>query len=244
MLKTIWGLSVAILVATALLCSSVYAQTSVFLYEDGVPLSESELQAYLSGAYANPEDQGYNKWVDVGPAPNPFPQIDIGERDFERLGLSGNAIDGVYFINHGRHLVKGKQAIVLWVIRIPNANQRMASEFARDLTLSFWVDWNGDKMWSPNEHMIHQDLNIQDQFPAEEGYLLVYYLSWFDVPDVALLAQASSGRIADKDIRYLWSRSVVSYDDPDMSPDGQQIFGDYEDYLLTYMLTPVRWIED
>ncbi len=36
----------------------------------------------------------------------------------------------------------------------------------------------------------------------------------------------------------LWVRGIVSYDDPDVSPDGEQIFGEVEDYRVAYMKTP------
>jgi hypothetical protein len=36
----------------------------------------------------------------------------------------------------------------------------------------------------------------------------------------------------------LWVRGIVSYDDPDVSPDGEQIFGEVEDYRVAYMQTP------
>jgi tetratricopeptide (TPR) repeat protein len=36
---------------------------------------------------------------------------------------------------------------VLWEIEIPNASSRHASEFEKNLTLTLWVDWNGDKVW-------------------------------------------------------------------------------------------------
>jgi hypothetical protein len=242
MLQTRRGISVAILILTVtFLFYSAHAATSVFLYGSDVPLSESDLQAYLSGDYSNPENQGYNKWVGAGPAPDPFPSIAIAEGTFEHLGIDGNTIDGIYFINHGKQLVKNKKALVLWVIRIPNANDRLPSEFDQDLTLSLWVDWNQDENWKPNERMIHEQLNLYDSFPTPEGELVFFYLSSFDTPDVTQMMGANRGRAEDKDIRHLWSRAVVSYDDPDMSPDGEQIFGDYEDYRLSYLVTPVTF---
>jgi hypothetical protein len=216
----------------------------VFLNESGVPLSESEFQAYVSGNYSYPDNQGYNKWISKGPAPDPFPSIMIAENSFEHLGLASNAIDGVFFINHGKQLVKNKNVQVLWVIRIPNASARMPAEFDQDLTLSLWVDWNQDNMWKPGERVVHQQINIYDTFPTPEGELLLYYVSSFDTPDITQMTGANKGSTAAKDIRYLWSRAVVSYDDPDMSPDGEQIFGEYEDYRLTYMVTPVTWTDN
>jgi hypothetical protein len=35
----------------------------------------------------------------------------------------------------------------------------------------------------------------------------------------------------------LWARGVLSYDDPDVSPDVEQLFGEAEDYQVSYFET-------
>jgi hypothetical protein len=215
----------------------LYAK-EIYLYDESVA-TVIDLDAYLAdGPNGLGDGQGHNKWVGIGPAPEPFPGIAIPEKDFEMLGTSNMEIDGVIFINHGRNLVKNKKALVLWEIRIPQAMMRLADEFTEDMTLSLWVDWNQDDMWKEGERTLHRHLNLHDQFPLNEEELVVYYLDTFVVPDIMNMG-ANKGP-EGKDLRYLWARAVVAYDDPDMSPDGEQIFGEFEDYRLAYMITPLK----
>ena len=47
----------------------------------------------------------------------------------------------------------------------------------------------------------------------------------------------TSSKWQNKDLRNLWIRGALSFDDPDVSPDGHQLFGEVEDYQITYMVT-------
>jgi len=37
------------------------------------------------------------------------------------------------------------------------------------------------------------------------------------------------------EIKKLWVRGTLACDDPDVSPDGEQLFGEVEDYLVSYL---------
>ena len=216
---------------------SVAQATEIFLYNESVA-DEVDLSAYLAdGIVQAPDGKGFFQWVHAGHAPDPYPSIMIPEKGIEQMGASSVEMDGVIFINHGRNLVKNKKAIVLWTVRIPNANARLADEFQEDLTLSLWVDWNQDQMWREDELAIRHHLNLFDQFPTADNEIVVYYLDSFLVPDITGLMNANE-KGGNKDVRNIWARSVLSCDDPDVSPDGAQIFGEYEDYMLAYLITP------
>jgi hypothetical protein len=221
----------------ALFSSIGYADTDVYLY-DPVVASDVDVNTYQSsGKVLNHHGKPFSWNVSKGPAPAPFPTIAISENSFEQLGASNATIDGVIFINHGHYYVPGKKALILWIIRIPNASSRMANEFERDLTLSLFVDWNQDEAWKENERTMRKSLNLGHLFPTTHSKITVYYLSWFRVPSEADITALGGwhGR-PDKDIRHMWARAVLAYDDPDMSADGAQLFGEYEDYFLTYFL--------
>ena len=230
--------------------STAFAQLDVYLYNENV-VGDVNIGAFLENGDVNMMDgtgkgAGSMKYVYAAPAPAPYPQVLLWEKDIERLGRTSFRMDGIRFVNHGTHWVKNKKALVLWEIEIPNASSRLASEFVKDLTLSLWVDWNGDKAWSKNEVMIREHINLQSYFPTTEGIVHVYYLTSFRVPDVdGIAADVKGGNPdppghdkKDKGIVQLWTRGIVSYDDPDVSPDGEQIFGEVEDYRVVYMKTP------
>jgi hypothetical protein len=160
----------------------------------------------------------------------------VWEPRFESLGPSWDH-DGIRFINQGQHWVKNKLALVLWVIQVPHATERMASEFQEDLTLAMWIDWDGDEQWSKSEKVMTHHLNIYDHMPASEEPMRVYYLTGFRLPDLEAMMQADA-RWWDwkKEYRKLWVRGALCYDDPDMSPDGEQLFGEVEDYRVNYMI--------
>ena len=145
--------------------------------------------------------------------------------------------DGIYLIN-GNMWVPRSIALVLWRIRVPEAALRLASEFEKDLTLSLWVDWNQDEMWGKNELMLNEHFNIQEYFPTDEDYLEFWYLSCFRVPFSSDFENVSC--IWDVRER-LWVRGALSYDDPDTSPDGECLFGEIEDYEITYFNYERMW---
>jgi len=230
--------------------SPAFAQLDVYLYNENV-VGDVNIGAFLENGEVDVLDgtgnaRGSMKYVYAAPAPAPYPQVQLWEKDIERLGRTSFRVDGIRFVNHGTHWVKNKKALVLWEIEIPNAASRLPSEFEQDLTLSLWVDWNGDKMWSKSEAMIREHINIHSYFPTTEGIVHVYYLTSFHVPKVDdIVVDSKAGKEdppgqekQDKGIVYLWTRGIVSYDDPDVSPDGEQIFGEVEDYRVVYMKTP------
>jgi hypothetical protein len=220
---------------------------NVYLYDDGVS-SEVDINTYRStGHVKSSHGEGFfqNKvsspWISIGPAPEPYPQIEMAENTFEQLGKSKDAIDGVIFVNHGRALVPKKWALVLWQVRIPQAALRNAQEFHNDLSLALWVDWDEDGVWDKNEEMIRRNVNVYDLMPTTHDVIVVWYLTWFRVPDAneegsMTLLKNKVGK-GKKALHQVWARAVLAYDDANMSPDGQQMFGEYEDYLLTYRTT-------
>jgi len=220
--------------------SSVLAQTDVFLYNESV-VDDVDIGAYLeNGEVVMLDWDGLDskQYIHAGPAPDPYPQVHVWEYDIERLGGSSHEIDGIRFVNHGTHFVKNRQAVVVWTIEIPNASERFESEMAEDLTLSLWVDWNGDEMWSKDEKVVHEHLNLHDLMPTGEETVRVHYMTKFRVPSVEDMLTGTTKGDNERGVISIWARGIVSYDDPDVSPDGEQIFGEVEDYRLRYMMTP------
>lgn len=237
----------AFLLSLFVAASVSYAQTDVYLYDPSVVGNVNIGEFVESGRVFLPdgsEGDGAMKWVYKGYAPEPYPQVHVWDADIERLGASCEANDGLRFINHGTHWVKNRLALVLWTIEVPNAASRMPSEFEKDITLSFWVDWNQDMMWSKDEKVILSHINLQNYFPTTSGTLRVQYLTSFRVPDIDGLDLNKKPGTEDppngnvEEVINLWVRGIVSYDDPDVSPDGEQVFGEVEDYRVAYMKTP------
>ncbi len=171
-----------------------------------------------------------------GPAPPPYPQIQVREPGYEQLGVSGGETDGVWFINGGRHWTKNRSVLVLWKIRVPDADRRAVQEYGRDMTLSLWVDWDESESWEPGELVVRRDVNIAHRLPTDRSNVTVYYLTCFRVPDVTDMPSANSGwgSGGNHEFRHFWVRGTLAYDDPDVSPDGEQVFGEAEDYRVSY----------
>ena len=207
----------------------------VYLYDEEVS-SDVDIGRYLSsGEVTMLGDHSYWQKITPGPAPSPYPQVQVWEKGIERLGKSSAEIDGIFFLNIGQYWVANKWAIVIWKIQIPQASLRQASEFEEDLTLSLWVDWNQDEQWGKNEKMFAKQINLSGHFPTNCQTMYAYYLTKFRLPDINdYLSPDCWGK---KDLRKLWVRGALSYDDPDVSPDGNQLFGEAEDYQVTYMVT-------
>jgi hypothetical protein len=91
--------------------------------------------------------------------------------------------------------------------------------------------------------MIHDHINLHEYFPTSDETVSIHYLTSFRVPDVDELIHSVKKEDQTRDIYPLWVRGIVSYDDPDVSPDGEQIFGEVEDYRVKYMKTPRRFEE-
>jgi hypothetical protein len=234
------------LLAALVPVSVAFAQTDIYLYNDNV-VEDVNIGAFLENGEVEMinvgKGEGGMKFVGKGPAPAPYPQVLVWEKDVERLGPNSFKVDGIRFINVGSHWVKNRKALVVWYVEIPNASARLPFEFEKDLTLSLWVDWNQDQMWGKGEKVIVEHINLQSFLPTTEHVLRVYYLTSFRVPDIDHLELykkpgATDPPGQDKGIVNLWVRGIVSYDDPDVSPDGEQIFGEVEDYRVAYMKTP------
>jgi GEVED domain len=235
-----WRASALISLLLLLVSSTSEAADNVYIYDPAVA-SEVDLRLYLSdGTVQSPSGETYySQGIQKGPAPEPFPQIAVSERSFEQLGASNVQIDGIVFINHANHYVANRTALVLWIIQVPNAAARLASEFEQDLTLSLWVDWNQDTVWKESERMTQATLNLQQYFPTQNASIQISYLTSFIVPNVAQSMESNKKfDESSKDVRRMWARAVLAYADPDMSPDGGQLFGEYEDYLISYLVAP------
>jgi hypothetical protein len=219
--------------------ATVGAAKDIYLYSADVARIIDVKEYALSGEIVFAQGySGSEQSVLPGPAPQPYPPIHVWEQGIERLGGSRAEMDGLTFLNHGTHWVKNRQALVEWRIDIPGAPARLTSEFAEDLTVSLWVDWNQDEMWNKNEAMIRRDINLAEYMPFEDQTVHVYYLTSFRVPDLDEWLSKQVKGDNDRDVLDLWARGVLTYDDPDNSADGEQLFGDVEDYKVRYMKTP------
>jgi hypothetical protein len=165
-----------------------------------------------------------------GPAPAPYARAVVWEKGIEQLGASPTVCDGICFVN-GPQWVANKLALVLWTIRIPNPSRRLLSEFSRDLTLQLWVDWNQNKAWEKRERVIEETLNLADLLPSIAPYVEIQYMTSFVVPRITHFA---GGYGVTKYEAKVWVRGALTYDDPDASPVGETLFGEYEDYLLNW----------
>lgn len=234
-------MSVAAFLLCVLFAATPAFSGDVFLYDESIA---DEVDV---GRFAQKGEvaflTGIAKYLDTnkGPAPDPYPHVHTWEAGIEQLGTSNVEMDGILFINQGQHWVKNKLALVLCKIVIPNANQRMQSEFAEDMTLSMWVDWDQSEAWDKDELQIRNHFNLADQFPTDDETITVYYLTAFRVPDVEEMLSSQKGwKQWQKDIRYYWVRGTLACDDPDVSPDGEQLFGEVEDYRVSYMFSGTK----
>ncbi|MCK4350933.1 MAG: hypothetical protein KAX13_08745, partial [Candidatus Krumholzibacteria bacterium] len=90
-----------------------------------------------------------------------------------------------------------------------------------------------DEKWSKSELAIRESLNLSDEMPTDDSCIRVRYLTKFRVPRVTRLQTD----IGNADVIYklkLWARGVLTYDDPDPSAEGERLFGEVEDYMLSY----------
>jgi hypothetical protein len=227
-----------------ILASSVFAQDDVIpiknvptetvnvvrLYSSNLP-SEFNLTSWLeTGNFGLAAPVNNEKKATPGPAPAPYPTAKIWEKGIEQLGVSSAVCDGVCFVN-GPNWVPGKVALIQWTIRIPNPANRLTTEFQRDLTLQLWVDWNENKAWEKNERVIFENLNVHNLLPSHAQYIEVQYLTSFMIPQVAAHVGGSGATKVDAKV---WARCGLTYDDNDASPNGQVLFGEYEDYQLLF----------
>jgi hypothetical protein len=227
---------IAFLLCLILTASVVYAEDlEIYLYDEGVQ-SIVNIQKYLStGEIVMKNIDSKRQRVTPGPAPAPYPHIHVWDKDIEQLGGALASIHGIHFHNTGTFWVKKKWALIVWKIVVPQPSMRFANEFEQDISLSMWVDWNQDEMWGKNELMTRTHINLHQYFPNDAETMTVYYLTRFRIED--LENYMSAAKWQNKDLRKLWVRGALSYDDPDVSPDGEQLFGEYEDYMVTYMVT-------
>jgi GEVED domain len=224
-----------------ILASSVLAQDDVIptetvkvvrLHSSSLP-ADFNLTAWLeTGDFGLTAPVNNEKKAVPGPAPAPYPTAKIWDKGIEQLGASFSVCDGITFVN-GPNWVPTKEAVILWIIRIPNPSMRLSSEFERDLTLQLWVDWNENRAWDRNERVICENLNVRNLFPSTARYIEVQYLTSFIVPYVG---GHEGGSGAMKYETKVWARGGLTYDDNDASPAGQALFGEYEDYQLLYQV--------
>jgi len=236
-------------VLVSLLLSPLFSDAQaadVYLYDPEVA-SMVDLKLFLSDGTVQPltAEPLIKQNVEKGPAPAPFPSITIAAKSFEQIGASNAQIDGIVFMNHNQHYVANRNALVLWIVKIPSASARAASEFDQDLTLSLFVDWNLDKMWKESERTTRATLDLGPYLPTGSDNIIVYYLTSFKVPDVTMIMEANKkfGE-SSKEVRHMWARAVLSYDDGDANAGGGQLFGEYEDYLLSYLVDTGRYTQD
>jgi hypothetical protein len=212
---------------------TVNGQKVVRLCSPKLP-AEVNLQAFLNSGevkLTNGEKCEAPKIL-PGPAPAPYPQTVVWEKGFEQLGPTSATCDGMWFIN-GNLWQPHKIALILWKIRVPQSSKRLASEFERDLTLSLWVDSNEDKTWSRNELILNESFSLYKLFPNKWPYLEVWYLTCFRVPEITKMGQQCGGGAVKYETK-LWVRGAISYDDVEVSPAGQFLFGEVEDYQISY----------
>jgi hypothetical protein len=212
---------------------AIKTEQVVRLYAKDLP-AEVDLQAYLSSGAVKLTNglQCTAPQIVPGPAPAPYPQAVIWEKGFEQLGPTSVTCDGMWFIN-GNLWQPNKIALIMWKIRIPKPSKRLASEFERDLTLSLWVDSNEDKAWTKNERIIGESFNLHNLFPNRWSVLEIWYLTCFKVPGTPKAVQQGGGKTVKYETKF-WVRGAVSYDDPDVSPTGEFLFGEVEDYQINY----------
>ncbi len=231
----------AVLLFLIFLSPTARAETIVYLCQEGLN-GEINMDSYLSqGLISLVAGTTVNQKTRPGPAPAPYPAITMWEQGIEQLGKDFTAIDaGIQFT--GRNWSPGSRVLVLWKIRVYNPALRLPIEFEDDLNLALWVDWNQDGIWSKDERMIGTSFNIHKLVPTDADQLEIRYLSWFDIPDDTDLFRVlgtNAPATPNKDEKSVWIRGLLSYDDPDSSPDGNCLFGEYEDYLVTYkIITP------
>jgi hypothetical protein len=213
---------------------AINTQQVVRLYSNDLP-AEVDIQAYLKTGQVKLTNglECSAPRIVTGPAPAPYPQAVIWEKGIEQLGPTSTACDGMWFIN-GNLWQPHKIALVMWKIRVPQPSKRLATEFDRDLTISLWVDGNEDKVWGKNERVLNESFNIGRFFPNHWSYLEIWYLTCFRIPSTSSLGQDSNGKGATKYETKLWVRGAVSYDDADVSPAGDLLFGEVEDYQIEY----------
>jgi hypothetical protein len=224
----------AFLLLLMLSTATLYAADDVleiFLYNDEV-LGEINLGRYLqTGEVCLPNGEPHAaEPARVGPAPPPYPEVYVWEPGIERLGQKQALLDGIKFRQKWE---TNKKVLVVWKIEIPDALDRYQSEFDKDLTVSLWVDWNQDEMWGKNEKMVQDHINLAGYLPTNKQKIHVNYITTFTCPDIEDFMWSEG--MSQKPVKYnLWVRGSLAYDDPDVSPDEEQLFGDVEDYLVKY----------
>jgi hypothetical protein len=211
----------------------VSTEKVVRLYSSNLP-PEVDLLAYINSGEVKltSGERCEAPKILPGPAPAPYPQAVVWEKGFEQLGPTSVKCDGMWFIN-GNLWQPHKIALIMWKIRIPQPSKRLASEFERDLTLSLWVDNNEDKTWGKNERIINESFNLKKFFPNRWSFLEVWYLTCFRVPPITAMGQQCGGGAVKYEAK-LWLRGALSYDDVEVSPAGQFLFGEVEDYQINY----------
>ncbi len=215
-------------------------EASVYVYDDAVTESVDVVRFEQTGDVTFLDGNGEPCIAEPGPAPIPYPQIRFLGPCFEQLGGTDNGMDGISFCTRGNHgyWKKNGQVFVVWNIRIPFANERMAADFEEGLTLSMWVDWDQNGVWDREELVVRKTVNIRQYLPAGKDDVSLYYLTTFRVSDIsrAVSMNLASNKDHDENLTYLWVRGSLSYGNPLVSPDGDQLYGGFEDHRVGYRI--------
>jgi len=213
-------------------------EATVYVYEDAVAEMVDVNAFEQTGDVTFLDGFGDSCLTEPGPAPDPYPQIRFLGPCFEQLGNSNTAIDGISFTTHGSHTYwkKNTQVFVLWKIHIPSAHLRAAADFEQDITMSMWVDWDQNETWDRDELVVRKTVSLRHYLPTGKDDVYLYYLTTFRTPDISrtVPVNTGSGKDHNKELAYLWVRGSLSYDNPVVSPDGDQLYGEFEDYRVGY----------
>jgi len=227
-----------LLVVTPVAVSADGTEANVYVYDDAITIVVDVDQFETSGDVTFLDGMGESCMTEPGPAPDPYPRIRFLGPCFEQLGASNTNMDGISFFTRGNHgyWKKNGRVFVLWKIHVPSADERAATDFEEDITLSMWVDWDQNQVWDRGELVIRKSVNIGDYVPAGDTNVYLNCLTSFRVPDIT--RSAATNRVPANKFNsatvHLWVRGSVSYDNAAVSPDGDQLYGEFEDYRVGY----------
>jgi len=122
----------AFVLVLVLATSAAFAQLNVYLYSGRVT-GNVDIGAYSSTGQVSQLNgkiwDGSKEYVKGGPAPEPYTQVHVWQKDIEHLGFAESwdpveiiRVNGITYVNHGEHWVANQEALVLWEMEIPNAS--------------------------------------------------------------------------------------------------------------------------
>lgn len=241
----IWRFAVLVLLLAVTSHAATTDGTNINVYEYDPAVTEMvDVDKFVNtGAVTFLDGLGEMCEAEKGPAPQPYPQIRILGPCFEHLGDTGEGVDGVSFFLRGNHPYwkKNRWVFAVWNIRIPSANERSPVDFEEDLTLSMWVDWDQSGVWDLDELAVRKTVNVGHYLPTDKEDIYLHYLTAFRILDLSRTASMNprSGKDREIELTYLWVRGLLSYDNKFVSPDGDQLYGEFEDYRVGYRSNPI-----